>query len=187
MKKSAGVVFLERTINPENGSKEEISKGISETHYTNVNELTSSICRLTIQQNKLEKTYLCLKKRDSTLFNKCLRALKEKNEEKANKCTTKISEIRKNIKFLYNVQIGIERFVLGLVAKLEIGDNDNTRDPKPALLYLRSMFKELSKVRPDISNELENICSGVEDKLGLYKIKNSDSNFKHFREIKNEK
>jgi division protein CdvB (Snf7/Vps24/ESCRT-III family) len=165
MKESAGLVFLERIFNPEDGSKEEIFKRFSETHYNNVRELTSSICRLKIQQNKLEQTYLGLKERDRTLFEKCLSSLRENNKEKANKYAAKITEIRKTIKFLYNVQMGIERFVIRLETKLEIGDVDDARDPKPALLYLKSMFKELSKVRPDISNELENICSVVEDKL----------------------
>jgi hypothetical protein len=34
------------------------------------------------------------------------------------------------------------------------------------------MIKELSKIRPDVSNELGHICSVVEDKLVNYRIKN---------------
>jgi division protein CdvB (Snf7/Vps24/ESCRT-III family) len=164
MKKSVRLIILEG-IESKEGSKEEVSKKYSETNYINVRELKNSICRLKIQQNKLEQTYLGLKELDHNLFEKCKSAIKENNKEKANKYAVKISEIRKTIKFLYDVQMGIERFVIRLESKLEIGDVDKARDPKLALLCLQSMLKELSKINLAVCNELKNICSGMEDKL----------------------
>lgn len=171
MKKSVGLVVLERIIDSKEDSKQELSKRYSQTHQINACTINRfSICTLNIQRNKLEKTYLRLKERDHTLYEKCMSAIKENNKEKANKYATKISKIRKTIKFLYEVQMGIERFVIRLETKLEIGD-DKPLDPKPAILCLQSMLKELSKIRPDVSNELENICSMMEDKLVTYGIK----------------
>ena len=49
-------------------------------------------------------------------------ALKKNNKEKAAMCATEIAEVRKLVKFLYNVQLAIERVVLRLETIKELGD-----------------------------------------------------------------
>jgi division protein CdvB (Snf7/Vps24/ESCRT-III family) len=171
MKKYVKLELLERSVDSQEGSQKEISERYSDTHSINVSALKDSICRLRVQQSKLEETYLGLKEQDRILFKRCKSAIKKNDREKANKYAKKISEIRKTIKFFFTVQLGIERLVIRLESKLEIGDIEGRRDLKPILLELRSMSKELSRILPNVSNELENVCDVVEEKLVSYEEK----------------
>ncbi len=72
---------------------------------------TKSIFTLKVQQNKLEQASFRLKERDRILFETCMGALKKNNKEKAAMCATEIAEVRKLVKFLYNVQLAIERVI----------------------------------------------------------------------------
>ena len=48
-------------------------------------------------------------------------ALKRNNREKAAMCATELAEVRKLVKFLYNVQLAIERVILRLETIKELG------------------------------------------------------------------
>ena len=93
-----------------------------------------SILTLRVQQNKLEQAGFRLKERDKILFETCMSALKRNNKEKAAICVNEISEIRKLIKFLYSVQLAIERVVLRLETIKEL--SEIVVDLKPALKLL---------------------------------------------------
>ena len=116
---------------------------------------TKSIYTLKIQQNKLEQASFRLKERDRILFETCMGALKKNNKEKAAMCATEIAEVRKLVKFLYNVQLAIERVVLRLETIKELGDI--VADLKPALKLLQGVSQELFQVLPDVSSELNNV------------------------------
>ena len=73
-----------------------------------------SITTLRVQQNKLEQASFRLKERDRILFEICMGELKKNNREKAAICATELAEVRKLVKFLYNVQLAIERVILRL-------------------------------------------------------------------------
>ena len=49
-------------------------------------------------------------------------ALKKNNKDKAAMCATELAEVRKIVKFLYNVQLAIERVVMRLETIKELGD-----------------------------------------------------------------
>jgi division protein CdvB (Snf7/Vps24/ESCRT-III family) len=83
---------------------------------------TKSIMTLKVQQNKLEQASFRLKERDRILFETCMGALKKKNREKAAICATELAEVRKLVKFLYNVQLAIERVIMRLETIKELGD-----------------------------------------------------------------
>ncbi|MDT8782316.1 MAG: Snf7 family protein [Candidatus Bathyarchaeota archaeon] len=127
-----------------------------------------SICTLKVQQNKLEQASFRLKERDRVLFETCMSALKKNNKDKANMCATEIAEVRKLVKFLYNVQLAIERVVLRLETIKELGDI--VADLKPALRLLQGVSQELFQVLPDVSNELNNVNSAIQDTLHATKI-----------------
>ena len=95
-------------------------------------------------------------------------ALKKNNKDKANMCATEIAEVRKLVKFLYNVQLAIERVVLRLETIKELGDI--VADLKPALRLLQGVSQELFQVLPDVSNELNNVNSAIQDTLHATKI-----------------
>jgi division protein CdvB (Snf7/Vps24/ESCRT-III family) len=129
---------------------------------------TKSICTLKVQQNKLEQASFRLKERDRILFETCMGALKKNNKEKAAMCATEIAEVRKLVKFLYNVQLAIERVILRLETIKELGDI--VADLKPALKLLQGVSAELFQVLPDVSSELCNVNSAIQDTLQQTKI-----------------
>ncbi len=127
-----------------------------------------SILTLRVQQNKLEQAGYRLKERDKILFESCMSALKRNNKEKAAICANEISEIRKLIKFLYNVQLAIERVVLRLETIREL--SEIVVDLKPALKLLQDVSHDLFQVLPDVSSELSNVNEAISETLYATKI-----------------
>jgi len=62
----------------------------------------------------LEQASYRLKERDKILFESCMDALKKNNKERAAVWANEIAEVRRLLKFLYNVQLAIERVILRL-------------------------------------------------------------------------
>lgn len=127
-----------------------------------------SILTLRVQQNKLEQAGYRLKERDKILFESCMSALKHNNKEKAAICANEISEIRRLIKFLYSVQLAIERVVLRLETIREL--SEIVVDLKPALRLLQDVSRDLFQVLPDVSSELSNVNSAISETLSATKI-----------------
>ncbi|HEX9261054.1 MAG TPA: Snf7 family protein [Candidatus Bathyarchaeia archaeon] len=134
---------------------------------------TKSILTLRIQQNKLEQASYRLRERDKILFESCMGALKRNNKEKASICANEISEIRKLIKFLYSMQLAIERVVLRLETIKEL--SEIVVDLKPALKLLQDVSSDLFQVLPDVSAELSNVNSAISDTLYATKITTDES------------
>lgn len=132
-----------------------------------------SILTLRVQQNKLEQAGYRLKERDKVLFESCMGALKQNNKEKAAICATEISEIRKLIRFLYSVQLAIERVILRLETIREL--SEIVIDLKPALKLLQNVSQDLFQVLPDVSNELNNVNSTISETLYATKIRTDES------------
>lgn len=95
-------------------------------------------------------------------------ALKKNNKDKAAMCATEIAEVRKLVKFLYNVQLAIERVVLRLETIKELGDI--VADLKPALKLLQGVSQELFQVLPDVSSELNTVNQTIQDTLHATKM-----------------
>jgi hypothetical protein len=95
-------------------------------------------------------------------------ALKKNNREKAAMCATELAEVRKLVKFLYNVQLAIERVILRLETIKELGDI--VSDLKPALRLLQNVSQELFQVLPDVSSELDNVNSTIQETLHATKL-----------------
>ncbi|MGB9714313.1 MAG: Snf7 family protein [Candidatus Bathyarchaeales archaeon] len=128
---------------------------------------------LRIQQSKLEQATFRLKERDRTLFRTCVTSLKNNNKERAAIFANEIAEIRKLIKFLYNVELAIERVILRLETIKELGDI--VIDLKPALKLLQSVSQELFEILPDVSTELEKVNEAISETLYSTKITADES------------
>jgi division protein CdvB (Snf7/Vps24/ESCRT-III family) len=126
-----------------------------------------------VQQNKLEQAGFRLKERDKMLFESCMGALKRNNKEKAAICANEIAEIRKLIKFLYSVQLAIERVVLRLETIREL--SEIVVDLKPALKLLQDVSSDLFQVLPDVSAELSNVNSTISETLYATKLNTDES------------
>jgi hypothetical protein len=100
-------------------------------------------------------------------------ALKKNNKDKAAMCATEIAEVRKIIKFLYNVQLAIERVVMRLETIKELGDI--VADLKPALRLLQGVSQELFQVLPDVSSELCTVNQTIQDTLHATKLSGDEN------------
>ncbi len=99
-------------------------------------------------------------------------ALKKNNKERAAVCANEIAEVRRLLKFLYNVELAIERVILRLETLKEL--SEIVVDLKPALKLLQGVSQELFQVLPDVSAELNNVSSAVAETLYATKI-NADA------------
>jgi division protein CdvB (Snf7/Vps24/ESCRT-III family) len=129
--------------------------------------------KLRIQRNKLNQASFRLKERDRILFQTCIRALKDKNRERAAICANEIAEVRKLIKFLYNIELAIERVILRLETIKEF--SDIVFDLKPALRLLQSVSQELFEVLPDVSSELSKVNEEISETLYSTRITADES------------
>lgn len=127
---------------------------------------------LRVQNNKLEQASYRLKERDRILFQTCVGALKNKNKEKAAICANEIAEVRKLIKFLYDVELAIERVILRLETIKEL--SDIVVDLKPSLRLLQRVSQDLFEVLPDVSSELNKVNDTISETLYSTKI-NADA------------
>ena len=129
---------------------------------------TKSIYTLKIQQNKLEQASYRLRERDKVLFETCMSALRKNNKERASVCANELAEVRKLLKFLYNVQLAIERVVLRLETISEL--SEIVVDLKPALKLLQGVSQELFQVLPDVSAELNTVQTTISETLYATKV-----------------
>jgi division protein CdvB (Snf7/Vps24/ESCRT-III family) len=116
----------------------------------------------------LEQASYRLKERDKILFETCMGALKKNNRERAAVCANELAEVRKLLKFLYNVQLAIERVVLRLETLKEL--SEIVVDLKPALKLLQGVSQELFQVLPDVSAELNSVQSTISETLYATKV-----------------
>jgi division protein CdvB (Snf7/Vps24/ESCRT-III family) len=128
---------------------------------------------LKIQRSKLEQASFRLKERDRILFQTCINALNNKNKERAAICANELAEVRKLIRFLYNVELAIERVILRLETIKEL--SDIVVDLKPALKLLQSISQQLFEVLPDVSSELSKVNEAISETLYSTKITADES------------
>ena len=99
--------------------------------------------------------------------------MKRNNKDRAAMCANEIAEVRKLLKFLYSVQLAIERVVLRLETLKEL--SDIVIDLKPALKLLQNVSSDLFQVLPDVSSELNNVNETIRDTLYATKISADES------------
>jgi len=127
---------------------------------------------LKVQHNKLEQASYRLRERNHILFQTCVGAIKNKNKERAAICANEIAEVRKLIKFLYDVELAIERVILRLETIKEL--SDIVVDLKPSLRLLQRVSQDLFEVLPDVSSELNKVNDTISETLYSTKI-NADA------------
>jgi division protein CdvB (Snf7/Vps24/ESCRT-III family) len=132
-----------------------------------------SMQTLRVQHGRLEQASFRLKERDRILFQACTNALKNKNKQRAAICANEIAEVRRLIRFLYNVELAIERVILRLETIREL--SDIVIDLKPALKLLQSVSRQLYEVLPDVSSELNEVNATISETLYSTKITADES------------
>lgn len=128
---------------------------------------------LRVQQNKISQATYRLKERDKVLFESCMSALKNKNKARAAICAGEVSEVRKLLQFMRDVELAIERVVLRLETIKEL--SDIVVDLKPALKLLQNVSQELFNVLPDVSSELSKVNDTIKETLSTTRINADES------------
>ena len=129
--------------------------------------------KLKVQQHKIEQVSFRLKERNRSLFQTCISALKSNNKDRATICANETAEVRKLIRFLYHVELSIERVILRLETIREL--SDIIVDLKPALRLLQKVSKQLFEVLPDVSSELGRINDVISETLHSTRITADES------------
>ncbi|RJS80061.1 hypothetical protein CW708_01220 [Candidatus Bathyarchaeota archaeon] len=135
--------------------------------------ITKSIQKLKVQHYKLEQVSFRLKTRDRKLFQTCVHALKNNRKDKATICANELAEVRKLLKFLYHVELSIERVILRLETVKEL--SDIIIDLKPALQILKKVSKQLSEFLPDVSTELSKVNDTISETLYSARLTTDES------------
>jgi len=129
--------------------------------------------KLKIQQHEIGQVSFRLKERSKSLFKTCITALKNNNKDRAAICANEIAEVRKLTKFLYHVELAIERVILRLETIREL--SDIIIDLKPALRMLQNVSKQLFEVMPDVSSELGRVNDAISETLYSTRITADES------------
>jgi len=132
-----------------------------------------SMQTLRVQHNRLEQATYRLKERDKALYQTCIAAIKNKSKERAAICANEITEVRKLLKFLSNMELAIERVILRLETIKEL--SDIVIDLKPALRLLQGVSQQLFEVLPDVSNELNRVNETISETLHSTKVTADES------------
>jgi division protein CdvB (Snf7/Vps24/ESCRT-III family) len=129
---------------------------------------TRSIHALRVQQGRLNQASFRLRERHKVLFETCVGAYEKNNKDRATVFAGEVAEVRKLIKFLYDVELAIERVILRLETIREL--SDIVVDLKPSLRLLQRVSQDLLEVLPDVSSELTKVNETISETLYSTKI-----------------
>lgn len=125
--------------------------------------LEETIIRLKQQQRKLELLDSRLKGRTATLFDSCSLAMNRKDVDRAKIYATELTEMKKVRKTVSNGLLLLEQLVLRMETLKEIGST--FAQLQPTLEVVKNISGQLSEVMPEVSSELSNIGSTLDDAM----------------------
>ena len=127
-----------------------------------------AIYKLKVQRVRLEHVIVRLRERDRILFETCVTAIKNRNNERAVIFANELAEVRKLLSTVSQTQIVIERVILRLETIKEL--NGLLVELKPALRALQGVAQCLDKVMPDMAYEMEQVNESISDTLAISKV-----------------
>ena len=125
--------------------------------------LEETIIRLRQQQRKLELLDSRLKSRATTLFDSCSSAMTKKDADRAKIYANELTEVKKVRKTVTNGLLLLEQLVLRMETLKEIGST--FAQLQPTLEVVKNISGQLSEVMPEVSNELSEIGSALDDAM----------------------
>jgi division protein CdvB (Snf7/Vps24/ESCRT-III family) len=125
--------------------------------------MDDAIIRLNQQEKKLDILICKVKSRERTLFESCTIALQKKDSERANIFANELTEVKKVHKTLTNGMLLLEQLILRMETLREVGST--FAQLKPTLEVVKQISSQLSEVMPEVSNELANIGSLLDDTM----------------------
>jgi division protein CdvB (Snf7/Vps24/ESCRT-III family) len=117
--------------------------------------ITLSLSTMKIQLKRLDNTLNQLEQRDKRLYQKCVKALNDKNTAMATMYANECAEIRKIAKMTLASQLGLERVTLRLETVKEFGDI--AYGMNSAAKVVNMVKDNLQNVIPEVSMKLEEV------------------------------
>jgi division protein CdvB (Snf7/Vps24/ESCRT-III family) len=130
--------------------------------------LYQAIYKLKVQRVRLEQVIVRLRERDRVLFETCVTAIKNRNNERALIFANELSEVRKLLSTVSHTQIVIERVILRLETIKEL--NVLLGDLRPAMKALKGVAQCLDQVMPDMAYEMDQVNESIGEALAISKI-----------------
>jgi len=127
-----------------------------------------AIYKLKVQRVRLEQVIVRLRERDRILFETCVTAIKNQNNERAVIFANELAEVRKLLSTVSHTQIVIERVILRLETIKEL--NGLLGELKPALKVLQGVAQCLDKVMPDMAYEMDQVNESISEALAISKV-----------------
>lgn len=131
-----------------------------------------AIYKLKVQRVRLEQVIVRLRERDRILFETCVTAIKNRNNERAVIYANELAEVRKLLNTVSATQIVIERVILRLETVREL--NGLLGELKPALKMLQGVAQCLDKVMPDMAYEMDQVNESISDALAISKVTSTE-------------
>ena len=125
--------------------------------------ITLSLSSMKIQLRRLDNTLRQLEVRDKKLYDKCVKALQEKNAPTASMYANECAEIRKIAKMTLASQLALERVALRLETIREFGDIAYGMNSAAKVV---NMIKDnLQNIIPEVSMKLEEVNDGLQSMI----------------------
>lgn len=136
--------------------------------------LNEAILRLTQQKKKLELLSVKMKSREKTLFECVTAAMERRDSERAKIYANELSEVKKLQKKLHKSILMLEQLIIRMETLREFGTA--FAQLKPTLEVVKQTADQLNEFMPEVSNELSNIGSFLQELM-------VDLNIKEMEEI----
>jgi len=124
-------------------------------------QLSKSIYKLKILQNRLEQSVYRMEQRDKTLFNKCVKAQQDKENTKASMYANECAQIRNILKITLRSQITVEAVLHRLETVQNFGDL--AFNIKPLASVVSTLKDQLSGVIPEMSYQFEEVSNSLNE------------------------
>ena len=118
-------------------------------------QIVSVTQRLDVQSRALDTAVKRFEVRDAEMFRKIVRAMENREQERANIYATELGEIRKMEKMFSHASLALQSVSMRLKTVSEMGDLVTVLSP--AKTVLNDIGSEMFSIMPEASQELENI------------------------------
>lgn len=134
--------------------------------------IAETIRRLDIQGKRLLLLHNRLKAREELLFKSVVSALENGERERAYICANEASEIRKIRNSIWRCCLMVEQAIIRLDTMRSLGHV--VSELRPALSLVKQLGDKLADVMPDVSSELGNVSTVLDEVLQSTSLPKSD-------------
>jgi division protein CdvB (Snf7/Vps24/ESCRT-III family) len=114
---------------------------------------------LRTHSEKLKKIHFKLRKRDSSLFEKCTRAIELEKNGRAKIYANELAKVRTTLDAVAQSELAIEVVVIRLENLIEL--NTLVTELKPTIRVIQSLTSQVAKALPEITDLMEGLNSIV--------------------------